>query len=61
MMGLTEVKGHLFYDGRPFLMFRLAMSLLQYNKVKFHKHCEMCQILIGNFGRFFIFCSQNFI
>ena len=31
------------------------MSLLQNNKVKFHKHGEMCQILIGNFGRFFFY------
>ena len=37
----------------------LNVSVTKY-KVKCRKRGEMCQILIGNCGRF-IFCSQNFI
>ena len=37
----------------------MSLLLLMY-KVKCRKRGEMCQILIGNCGRF-IFCSQNFI
>ena len=63
MMGLTEGMGHLFYDGMPFLMFIiLTVGDTQIGNVSVtivHRD-EMCQILIGNCGRF-IFCSQNFI
>ena len=31
------------------------------NKVKYHKHGEMCQILIGNFGSFYFLLSEFYI